>query len=61
MWDVLDDAQRDDLRSREQDATLTGRVVTADDIGTVAVERMKAAAHTAVVVPIDGGRHLRPI
>ena len=60
MWDFLDPTERAALRERERQATLTGSVVTAADIGVVAVSLMTAIAVTGVVVPVDGGRHLRP-
>lgn len=61
MWNFLDDDEREQLRVRERNATLTGRLVTPEDIGQVAVSLMSATAVTGAVVPVDGGRHLRPL
>lgn len=59
MWDYLDDADRQELRASERASTLTDRIVTPEDIGDVAVALMTATSVTGVVVPVDGGRHLR--
>lgn len=60
LWDFLDAEEREALRKREQDQTLTGALVSPQDIGMVAVALMSASAVTGVVVPVDGGRHLKP-
>lgn len=60
MWDFLEKGDREALRESERKQTLTGAVVSPQDIGAVAVSLMTASAVTGVVVPVDGGRHLRP-
>lgn len=60
LWDYLTPPERTALRAREAAQTLTGTVVSPQDIGTVAVALMTAHAVTGVVIPVDGGRHLQP-
>ncbi len=60
MWDYLDDDERDKLRKDEIGQTLTKELVSPQDIGEVAVSLMTAAAVTGAVIPVDGGRHLKP-
>lgn len=58
MWDFMQAEDRERLRHDERDKTLTGRLVTADDIGDIAVSLMVTRAVTGAVIPVDGGRHL---
>ena len=60
MWDYLDDDKRAKLRKDEIGQTLTKELVSPQDIGEVAVFLMTAAAVTGAVIPVDGGRHLKP-
>lgn len=60
LWDFMAEEEREGLRQREREQTLTGEIVSPKDIGQVAVSLMTAAAVTGVVVPVDGGRHLKP-
>jgi len=60
LWDFMEDDERAALAASERRRTLIGRVVTARDIGDAAVALMLASVVTGVVVPVDGGRHLRP-
>ncbi|MEM8535584.1 MAG: SDR family oxidoreductase [Chloroflexota bacterium] len=60
LWDFFAAEEREVLRQHEQAQTLTGTLVSPQDIGTVAVALMTASAVTGVVIPVDGGKHLKP-
>ncbi|MEM1271916.1 MAG: SDR family oxidoreductase [Bacteroidota bacterium] len=60
MWDFLEPSDRSALREKEKTQTLTGALVSPQDIGDVAVSLMTARAVTGAIVPVDGGRHLKP-
>ncbi|MBE9100461.1 SDR family oxidoreductase [Vacuolonema iberomarrocanum] len=61
LWDYLDDGDRTALKNEEREQTLTGELVSPQDIGDVAVALMTTRAVTGAVIPVDGGRHLKPI
>lgn len=58
MWDYLDSDERERLREKELEQTLTKELVSPQDIGVVATSLMTAPAVTGIVIPVDGGRHL---
>ncbi|MEO1068842.1 MAG: SDR family oxidoreductase [Cyanobacteria bacterium J06638_6] len=60
LWDFLEAKERESLRKQEQQQTLTGSIVSSEDVGLAAVALMTSRAITGVVIPVDGGRHLKP-
>lgn len=58
LWDFMSDKERQVLRTSEQAKTLTGQIVSAIELGRVAVRLMMSTPITGAVIPVDGGRHL---
>lgn len=58
LWDFMDEEERRNLRSRECEKTLTGKLVSPRDFGEAAIRIMTMEAVTGAVIPVDGGRHL---
>lgn len=61
LWDFMGDDERASLRAQEAKNAPIGRVVGPDDIGDAAVMLMRCTAINGCVIPVDGGRHLRPV